>query len=160
MWAASAVSAQTDTEAPSVPVNLAGTAFSSTAVVLYWTQSEVNVGATGYDIHRDGVFITTHTDNTFTDTGLTPGAEHSYQVSARDAAGNVSALSSAVTVATDATENPRLIRPEHLSYLGAFRFPSDAQTTTPTAAPVSLQSANDSLSRRGPRLVPARRRDL
>lgn len=128
MWAVSAVcsaSAQTDPEAPSVPANLAGTAVSSTAVVVYWTQSEDNVGVTGYDIHRDGAFLLTHTDNTFTDTGLEPGGSHSYQVAARDALENLSALCSAVTVATDATENPRLIRPGNLSYQGAFRLPDD-----------------------------------
>ena len=122
---ATSLSAQSDTTPPSVPTNLAGTAVSSTGTVLYWTQAEDDTAVTGYDIHRDGAFLRTHNDNTITDTGLAPGSAHTYRIAARDAAGNVSTLCPAVTVTTDAAENPRLVRPQHLAYLGAFRLPGD-----------------------------------
>lgn len=114
-----------DTAAPSVPVNLAGTAVSSTEIVLYWTQAEDDIGVTGYDIYRDGSFLRTHADNTFGDSGLAPGSRHSYSVAARDASGKASAASAAISVSTDEAENPRLVRPRHLRYSGAFRFPAD-----------------------------------
>ncbi len=119
------LSAQTDTTPPSVPVNVAGTAVSSTSTVLYWTQAEDDVAVTAYDIYRDATLLRTHSDNTFTDTGLPPGSAHTYRIAARDAAGNVSAFSSSFTVTTDPAENPRLVRSEHLTYIGAFRLPGD-----------------------------------
>ena len=147
---AATLSAQTDTTPPSVPVNLAGTAVSSTSTVLYWTQAEDDSGDPRYDIHRDGAFLLTHTDNTFTDTGLTPGSTHTYRIAARDAAGNVSALCAAVTVATDATENPRLVRSSHLTYLGAFRFPGDARNDYAYGGTsIGFNPANNSLFARG-----------
>jgi chitinase len=91
--AASPLSAQTDTTAPSVPVNLAGTAASSTTIVLYWTQANDDVGVSAYEIERDGTHLVTHADNTLLDTGLIPGTTHTYKVAARDAAGNLSAYS-------------------------------------------------------------------
>ncbi|MBK8479433.1 MAG: fibronectin type III domain-containing protein [Opitutaceae bacterium] len=122
---AATLSAQTDSTPPSVPENLAGTTVSSTSTVLYWTQAEDDTAVTAYDIYRDGTLLRTHSDNTFIDTGLAPGSAHAYRIAARDAANNVSALCAAVTVTTDAAENPRLVRSEHLTYLGAFRLPGD-----------------------------------
>jgi hypothetical protein len=145
-----ALLAQTDTTPPSVPANLAGTAASSTEIVLYWTQAEDDTAATAYDIHRDNVFLLTHTDNTFTDTGLAPGSTHTYRIAARDDAGNVSALCAAVAVATDATENPRLVRARHLTYLGAFRFPDDSNNNYAYGGTsIGFNPANNSLFARG-----------
>ena len=142
--------AQTDTTPPSVPVNLAGTAVSSTSTILYWTQSSDDTAVTSYDIHRDGAFLLTHTDNTFTDTGLVPSSTHTYRIAARDTAGNVSALCAASAVTTDAAENPRLVRPEHLTYLGAFRFPHDANNEYAYGGTsIGFNPANNSLFARG-----------
>ncbi len=143
---AASLSAQTDTTPPSVPANLAGTAASSTAAVLYWTQAEDDTAVTAYDIHRDGAFLRTHTDNTFTDTGLTTGSTHTYRIAARDAAGNVSALCDAVTVPTDTADNPRLVRPEHLTYLGAFVPPNDERNNySYGGTAIAFNPARDSL---------------
>ena len=142
--------AQTDTTPPSVPANLAGTAVSSTSIVLYWTQSADDSGDPRYDIHRDGAFLLTHSDNTFTDTALAPGSAHTYRIAARDAAGNVSALCTAVSVATDTAENPRLVRPSHLAYLGAFRFPRDANNDYAYGGTsIGFNPAHNSLFARG-----------
>ncbi len=139
-----------DTTPPSVPVNLAGTAVSSTSTVLYWTQANDDTAVTAYYIHRNGAFLRTHTDNTYTDIGLAPGSAHTYQIAARDAAGNVSALSDSFTITTDAAENPRLVRPEHLTYLGAFRFPGDAHNDYAYGGTsIGFNPANNSLFARG-----------
>ncbi|MBK8479430.1 MAG: fibronectin type III domain-containing protein [Opitutaceae bacterium] len=147
---AASLHAQTDTTPPSVPANLAGTAASATSTILYWTQAEDGTAVTGYDIHRDGSFLLTHSDNTFTDTGLAPGSAHTYRIAARDAAGNTSAVSPAVTVTTDAAENPRLVRAQHLTYLGAFAFPRDAQNNYAYGGTsIGFNPANNSLFARG-----------
>lgn len=92
---------------------------------LIWTQAEDDVGVTAYRIFRDGELVATTTDNVFVDSGLAPGSSHSYRVEARDAAGNTGALSPTAAVRTDASENRRLVRAEHLVYRGAFVLPAD-----------------------------------
>jgi glucose/arabinose dehydrogenase len=92
----------TDTSAPTVPGNLVATAASPTVVNLSWTASTDNVGVTGYDVLRDGVAVGTPASPSFQDSGLSPATTYSYRVSARDAAGNVSAPSSPAAVTTPA----------------------------------------------------------
>jgi parallel beta-helix repeat protein len=83
-----------DTEGPTAPTNLVATAFSSTEVNLSWSGSTDNVRVTGYDIFRDGALLdSVEAETTFSDTTAGPSTSYSYQVRARDAAGNVSALS-------------------------------------------------------------------
>jgi xyloglucan-specific exo-beta-1,4-glucanase len=96
-----------DTTAPTVPTNLAAPNPTSTSVTLTWTASTDNVGVTGYDIFRapgasGGTFasVGTSTTTTFTNTGLTAGSTFRYQVRAKDAAGNLSAFTAALTVTT------------------------------------------------------------
>ncbi|MGW5178039.1 glycoside hydrolase family 6 protein [Streptomyces sp. NPDC004082] len=92
-----------DTTAPSAPSGLKATAKTATSASLSWTASTDNTGVTGYDVYRDGTKATSSpvTGTTFTDTGLSAGTAYSYTVRARDAAGNVSAPSSALSVTTD-----------------------------------------------------------
>ncbi len=54
----------------------------------------------GYDVYRDGAKVSPApvAATAYTDAGLTPGTAYRYAVRARDAAGNVSAASAAVTV--------------------------------------------------------------
>jgi hypothetical protein len=47
----------------------------------------------GYKVFRNGSQVGTATATSYTDTGLTPGTDYSYAVSANDAAGNESAQS-------------------------------------------------------------------
>ena len=78
---------------------------SGLTVRLTWTASTDAVGVTGYTIYRGGVSIGTSTTPTYTDATPPLGKASSYTVRARDAAGNTSAASSAVsvTVPTDKT---------------------------------------------------------
>ncbi|EGL20218.1 MULTISPECIES: glycosyl hydrolase family 18 protein [unclassified Paenibacillus] len=90
-----------DTIAPSVPANLTSTAKTSTSVTLSWSASTDNVGVTGYTVTY-GTKTVDVSATTATITGLTPSTAYSFTVKAKDAAGNVSAASSAVSVTTDA----------------------------------------------------------
>ncbi|WP_327371874.1 glycoside hydrolase family 48 protein [Streptomyces sp. NBC_01217] len=89
-----------DTEAPTVPGGLAVTATTSNSVSLSWSAATDNVAVTGYDVYRNGVLAGNATTRTFTDEGLGAATEYSYAVAARDAGGNTSALSAAVTATT------------------------------------------------------------
>jgi hypothetical protein len=92
----------TDTTAPSVPTALRATASNATTVALTWTASTDNVAVTGYQIFRGGTQVGTSTTTAYTDSALTASTAYSYTVKATDAAGNVSAASSAVSVTTPA----------------------------------------------------------
>src|SRR6202041_3751875 len=92
-----------DTTPPSVPTGLSATAVSSTQVNLSWTASPDNVGVTGYDVFRNGTQVGTTTTTSYQDTGLTAGTTYSYTVAAYDAAGNVSAQSTAASATTTTT---------------------------------------------------------
>ncbi|MGK5678216.1 discoidin domain-containing protein [Actinoplanes sp. URMC 104] len=90
------VSGGGDTQAPSVPGNLAFTQPGGDQIRLTWSASTDNVGVAGYDVFANGVLRTSLTGLTYTDT-QPASATVTYQVRAKDAAGNVSALSNAVT---------------------------------------------------------------
>ncbi|GAA1968174.1 extracellular catalytic domain type 1 short-chain-length polyhydroxyalkanoate depolymerase [Catenulispora subtropica] len=89
-----------DTTPPSVPSNLAVTGVTSSSVALSWSPSADDVGVAGYRVYRNGVQVGTSAGTAFTDSGLSASTQYSYQVAAYDAAGNVSAQSSAVTATT------------------------------------------------------------
>jgi chitodextrinase len=87
-----------DTAAPSVPTGLAATVQKGRKVVLSWNASNDDVGVVGYDLYRNGSLIAGPAGTSYNDR---PGrGTFMYQVRARDAAGNVSGLSAAVTVTT------------------------------------------------------------
>ncbi len=93
--------APSDTTAPTVPSGLSVLVNCALTVTLNWTASTDNVGVTGYDVFRavngtPATLVATTTTTTFTQqlTGISQ-----YQVRARDAAGNTSALTAAVMAA-------------------------------------------------------------
>ncbi|NRR34079.1 alpha-amylase [Oxalobacteraceae bacterium] len=90
-----------DVTAPSVPAGLAST-ISNGAVALSWTASTDAVGVTGYKVLRNGVQLATPAGTSYTDASVAAATTYSYTVQAADAAGNVSASSSALAVTTPA----------------------------------------------------------
>ena len=90
-----------DTEAPSAPTGLKASGVTSTSATISWTASTDNVGVTGYDVYRGTTKVGSSTTTSYADTGLTPATAYSYTVRAKDAAGNVSAASSALSVTTE-----------------------------------------------------------
>lgn len=91
---------QADVTAPSVPMNFTATATSTSRVDLAWSASTDNVAVVGYRIFRNGVLIATTTATAYADMGLSASTAYIYTVKAVDAAGNLSAQSSSVTVTT------------------------------------------------------------
>ncbi|WP_158088788.1 fibronectin type III domain-containing protein [Thermoactinospora rubra] len=89
-----------DTTPPSVPGNLRVTGTTSSSVSLAWDAATDNVGVTGYVVFRGSTEVATVTGTAYTDSGLSPSTSYTYTVRARDAAGNRSAASNAVTATT------------------------------------------------------------
>jgi chitodextrinase len=108
-----------DTTVPSTPTALSGASPSPSQVTLAWAASSDNVGVAGYSIFRDGLPVGTSAVAAFVDSGLIASRSYAYNVSAFDAAGNVSARSSPLAVTTQA-----------------------APDTTPPSVPASLLSSN------------------
>ncbi|HZB48550.1 MAG TPA: glycoside hydrolase family 18 chitinase [Mycobacteriales bacterium] len=95
-----------DTTPPSVPGGLRSTGVTSSSVSLAWTASTDNVGVTGYDVYRGTTRVSTVTGTSATVTGLAASTAYSFSVAARDAAGNVSARSAAISVTTSSGTTP------------------------------------------------------
>ncbi|MFI6257920.1 discoidin domain-containing protein [Micromonospora zamorensis] len=88
----------TDTQAPSVPGNLAYTQPASGQIRLTWSASTDNVGVTGYDVYANGALRGSVNGSTLTYTdSQSASTTVSYYVRAKDAAGNQSANSNTVT---------------------------------------------------------------
>ncbi|WP_415839989.1 fibronectin type III domain-containing protein, partial [Paenibacillus endophyticus] len=105
--------AAADTQAPSAPTGLTAPSKTDTTVNLSWTASTDNVGVTGYEVYRGATLAGTTTGaTTLQVTGLTANTAYSFTVKAKDAAGNLSAASSALSITTNAaTAGNLLINP-------------------------------------------------
>ena len=89
-----------DTTAPTAPT-LSASGTTQTTTNLSWTGATDNVAVTGYDVLRNGTLIgSTTTATTFAVTGLTASTAYTFNVRAKDAAGNVSLNSNTVSVTT------------------------------------------------------------
>ncbi|MFS1516920.1 glycosyl hydrolase [Bacillus sp. SCS-151] len=90
-----------DAEAPTAPQGLISTAQSETTITITWEAASDNVGVVGYDIYKDGVYVDNTALTTYQITGLSGDTTYSFEVIARDAAGNESA-GSTIDVTTEA----------------------------------------------------------
>lgn len=100
------VATTTDVEPPTAPTALTGTATSSTQVSLNWAASTDNVGVVGYQVFRNGSLVSTPSQTTWQDTGLTASTAYDYAVAAVDGAGLLSPRSGTVRVTTLAAPGP------------------------------------------------------
>nr|WP_239140327.1 glycoside hydrolase family 9 protein [Plantactinospora endophytica] len=95
-----------DTTPPGTPTGLTASAVTATGATLTWTASTDNVGVTGYRVYREAgttdALLGSPNTPTFAVTGLTAGTAYQFYVVAVDAAGNVSAASTPVSVTTPA----------------------------------------------------------
>ena len=103
--------AAADTEAPSNPTNLSATNVTETTVELSWNASSDNVGVTGYDVYQGTENLGTIVGTTSEITGLTASTSYTFTVRARDAAGNVSGDSNALTITTDTSPDTEAPNP-------------------------------------------------
>ncbi|MCY7326550.1 MAG: RICIN domain-containing protein [Microbacteriaceae bacterium] len=112
-WAASATSsaaqAVLDSTSPSTPGAPVASATTATGTSIAWPPSTDNVAVTAYGVYRDGVLLATVAGAAFTDSGLTAATTYRYTIVARDAAGNVSAVSTGTNVVTSSA--PALLDP-------------------------------------------------
>ena len=88
---------QVDDSAPTAPQNLVITSSNQNSISLQWNESTDDVGVDKYDIFVDGQKSYTTSSNYFTVPNLTAFQTYNFQVRARDAAGNLSPLSSQIT---------------------------------------------------------------
>jgi len=89
-----------DTQAPTAPTGLSSLSITETSFTLSWNAASDNVGVTGYDVYQDGSLIGSVTGTSANITGLTASTTYAMTVKAKDAAGNISAASSALNVTT------------------------------------------------------------
>ncbi|WP_394749394.1 fibronectin type III domain-containing protein [Spongiimicrobium salis] len=111
-----------DSEAPERPGRLRAANITETTVDLSWLEPADNVGVTSYSIYSEGVLIASPTTTNHTVTGLTPGTDYRFIISASDAAGNesprrlidITTLGSA-TNDTEAPERPGRLRASNIT---------------------------------------------
>jgi chitodextrinase len=92
-----------DNLAPSAPTAVSTSSLTTSGFTLSWTASSDNNSVAGYKVYRNGTEIGETVANSFTVTGLISGTTYSMTVRAFDAAGNLSASSSALPVTTSLT---------------------------------------------------------
>lgn len=102
----------TDLALLSAPVGLQATVISSSQIDLSWTTSSYNTVVAAYNIYRNGLFLTSTTGTTYSDTDLSSDVTYIYTVSVMDDAGNeslqsdpVSAITRVLFVATDGNDS-------------------------------------------------------
>jgi chitodextrinase len=89
----------TDTIAPTAPT-LSASGTTQTTTNLSWSGATDNVGVTGYDVYKDGVLLGSTASTSYAVSGLTNSTTYVFTVKAKDAAGNVSVASNAISVTT------------------------------------------------------------
>jgi hypothetical protein len=95
------VSAPGDTSSPTAPTALTITAVTNNSISLSWAPSTDNTGVTAYELYQNNSLINSNiTSTSYQVTGLACAAPYSYYVKARDAAGNKSLSSNAVSATT------------------------------------------------------------
>ena len=94
-----------DADPPSTPTGLRIDSVSQSEAYFSWSPSTDNVEVLGYNVFRDNSQIGDTSGNEYYDSTLSPGHIYRYNVSAYDAAGNESAQSSQILVATSLSED-------------------------------------------------------
>lgn len=93
---------QDDPTPPPVPANLAATPLSTISIRVSWdaVTDTGGSGLAGYELFMNGALLTTTTFTYHVVENLQPATVYSFQIQARDKAGNLSGLSPAVQAAT------------------------------------------------------------
>ena len=81
-------SACVDSQAPSMPANVAQTGVTSSSITISWSASTDNFGVVGYEVLSDGALAGSTASTLFALTGLRCGAMYTIGVRALDAAGH------------------------------------------------------------------------
>jgi chitodextrinase len=100
-----------DETAPTAPTEVASSDISPTGFTVSWKAATDNVAVVAYDIHLNDTLIATVNSIKYSFTGLTPQTNYSVKIKAKDASGNLSTATEAVSVSTPAqteTEPPSI----------------------------------------------------
>jgi chitodextrinase len=89
-----------DTQAPTIPTNLAISSITATSATASWSASTDNAGVTGYEVYLDGTLVTTVNATTYNFTGLNATTNYTVKVRALDGAGNQSGFTADETFTT------------------------------------------------------------
>jgi len=95
-----------DTQPPTTPGTPSSTGVTSNSISLTWTASTDNVGVTSYEVLSNGSSVAVVSTNSATIGGLASSTTYTFQVHARDAAGNLSSdslVSAPITTAAAPT---------------------------------------------------------
>lgn len=95
---------EADSQAPTAPQNVTIEEVTFETVTLSWEASTDNKGVAKYNVIVDGEYYTAVSSTTVTVEGLDPGVTYEFTVTAADAAGNVSDVSTPVEGTTNADE--------------------------------------------------------
>lgn len=106
-----------DTEAPTVPTDLAATAENEMRVNLSWTASTDDRGVIGYKIYRNNAQIGTSATTSYSDQTCQPSTTYTYEVSAYDDFANESGRSLPAQATTPAPSPPTV--PQNLHGTGS-----------------------------------------
>jgi len=98
-----------DTIPPTAPSNLQGDNITKTSLDLNWAASTDNVEVKAYILYRNGINHLTTTSTSFNVSGLEPGTNYSFKVSAKDAAENESDFSNVLEIKTG-NDDPILVK--------------------------------------------------
>jgi chitodextrinase len=123
-----------DTQAPSIPATISASNITSSSFTATWTASSDNVGVVSYDVFRDGVLTQNTQSTNFSFTGLTANTTYNVTVKARDAAGNISAASTALAVKTLAATVADTQAPSTPASVTASNITTSSFTATWTAS--------------------------
>jgi endonuclease I/chitodextrinase len=97
----------TDTEAPTIPMNLVASNETTFSIDLTWDASTDNVAVTSYEVYVDGNLEASTSNTNYTITGLASNISFDLTVLAKDIANNASAQSTVLTASTlEDTEAP------------------------------------------------------
>jgi hypothetical protein len=110
-----------DVTPPTVPGTLKAEPAGTTQVNLTWTASTDNVAVNGYEVERcqgsgcaNFAKVSSVTQTSFSNSGLTSGTTYQYRVRAYDAAGNLSGYSNVASATTQVSVTPLTISTQSL----------------------------------------------
>jgi len=134
-------SAFADTQNPSIPNNVSASPESDSSVSVSWNASSDNTGVVGYNVYRDNEYYTTVRSTNYTDSSVSPGATHRYQVTAFDAAENYSPISSSarVTVPSSSSNSIGQTQNNDSGNSGAVSAPTGLRVSVLSSSRLQLQ---------------------
>jgi endonuclease I len=129
-----------DITAPTTPSNLSAGIKTTTSIALSWTASTDNIGVTGYNIYMNGVLKASATTTSTTITGLTATTTYSFTIKAKDAAGNTSSNSTAISATTNTVSTSLSIELFFTEYLEGSSNNKALEITNKTSGSINLSS--------------------